>query len=67
MPPLFAALERMARAEVIVALREPQRRLTVLLHNRSVALAEQAELDRFADEAAQVRAELEADPTWGMF
>ncbi|MCP1540030.1 hypothetical protein [Methylorubrum extorquens] len=59
MPPLLEALTSMARAEVIVALREPQRQLVTLLHNRSAVLAQQE-----AEEAA-LNAELAVNDTWG--
>lgn len=63
---LDAATE-IARGEIVVAIREPARKLTVLLRNRSAALSEQAENDRLIEEAALARVDLEADPTWGMF
>lgn len=67
LPQLLALATGLARGEIVVALREPNQRLRNLIHNRAAFLAEQAELDRLANEAAAVRAELEADPNWGMF
>jgi hypothetical protein len=41
----------MARAEILVALREPQRKLITLLKNRTVDLKADADLDAYVEVA----------------
>jgi len=61
-PALAGALafaNTLARGEILVALREPQRQLVTLLKRRSVALEEQSELDEFVEKVGTSE--------WGMW